>query len=171
MSRAALRSGHRPRGLSFHMQEWNLDDTDSEGLIYRYTSIKETNKVPCLKAVSKNVVIQLLISAAREINLCCSERVPINSHSILQQSTGPVRKARMLQEALTQLYLKSVSHEGCLTQVSHRNYTGNGLRRLKTMLQNRKVPQIYHFGRGKENYRRFNSRKNMPWKACLAVAV
>lgn len=39
------------------------------------------------------------------------------------------------------------------------------------MLQNRKVPQIYHFGRGKENYQRFNSRKNMPWKACFAVAV
>lgn len=154
------------------MQEWNLEDADFEGLIYIYFSIKETNKVSCLKAVSKNVVIQLLISlASREINLCCSERVPINSHSLLQKSTGPLRKARILQEALTQLYLKSVSDEGCLTQGSHKNYTGNGLRALKTIIQNRKVPQIYHFGRGKENYQRFNSRKNMPWKACLAVAV
>lgn len=110
------------RGLYCHVQEWNLDDTDFEGLIYKYLSIKETNKVSCLKAVSKNVVIQLLISlAASEINLCCSEKVSINSHNILQQSTEPLRKARILQEALTQLYLKSVSHEGCLTQVSHKN--------------------------------------------------
>lgn len=160
------------RGLSCHVQEWNLDDADFEGLIYSYLSIKDINKVSCLKAVSKNVVIQLLVSlAAREINLCCSERVSINSHSFLQQSTGPLRKARILQEALTQLYLKSVSHEGCLTQVSQKNYTGNGLRALKTMLQNRKIPQIYHFGRGKENCQRFNSRKNMPRKACLAAAV
>lgn len=116
------------RGLSCHVQEWNLDDKDFEGLIYNYLSTKETNKVSCLRAVSKNVVIQLLISlAAREINLCFSERVSINRQSTLQQSTGPLRKARILQEALTQLYLKSVSHEGCLTQVSHENYTGNGL--------------------------------------------
>lgn len=119
MSLAALRSGHGKRRS--HVQEWNLDDTDFEGLICRYISTKETSKVSRLKAVSKNVVTQLLISlAVREINLCCSERILINSHSILQQSTRPLRKARMLQEALTQLHLKSVSHEGCLTEVSHK---------------------------------------------------
>lgn len=161
------------RGFVMSQARQEPGGTDFEGLIYRYLSIKETNKVSCLKAVSKNVVIQLLISlAAREINLCCSERVSINSHSILQQSTAPSRKTRILQEALTQLYLRSVSHEGCLTQVAHKNYTGNGLRGLKIMLQNRKVPRIYHFGRGKEDYQKLNSRKKKKlWKACLAVAV
>lgn len=105
------------------------------------------------------------------MDLCCSEMASINSHSILHQSTGTLRKARILQEALTQVYLKSVSPEGCLTQVSHKSDTENELRGLKTIVQNRKVPQSYHFGTGKENYQRFSSRKNMPWKACLAVAV
>lgn len=41
------------KGLSCHVQEWNLDDTDFEGLIYRYLSIKESNKISC-KCCEKN---------------------------------------------------------------------------------------------------------------------
>lgn len=178
------------RCMSCYEQEWNPDDIDFK---VQGISRKESNKVSSLKAVSKNVVIWALTpSSARQINLYLLLSKGTHSHRILGKSPEPLRIARILQEALAQINLRSIRHKRCFTDVTHAQkhiYTQSLTRPIlaadwrdyKQCCKTEKAPLFNSRSTGKlcsnvsfwerEHCWRPNSRRKAPWRVCLAVTL